>query len=163
MADTKQYKVAVYIRLACENDEILEMQKGKVLHYAVEQGYGKHDELLIFADNGASGNNFNRPAFIEMNAAINSGEVNAVIVQSISRIGRDYVGTGQWLESMEKKGIAIKAVDGSCDFAPSPVIKTLLRFIEEEYKTKLKAHRQRNRKTKHKPPYRRKGGARHGS
>ena len=134
MADNKQYKVAVYLRLAREDDEVIEMQKDKVLRYAIEQDYGKYSEIPVFADNGASGNDFNRLAFAKMNTAIANGEIDTVIVQSIDRIGRNLIDVGYWLEEMKQKGVNVNAIDGSCDFTTNPVMDYMRDFIAKKRK-----------------------------
>lgn len=52
----------------------------------------------IVADDGATGANFDRTAFKDMIAHIESGTVNCVIVKDFSRLGRDHIETGKYIE-----------------------------------------------------------------
>lgn len=95
------FHAAVYIRLSREDGDKEESdsvgnQRKLILNYL----HGKADFTLydIYIDDGFSGTNFNRPAFRKMIAEIESGAVNCVIVKDLSRFGRDYIGTGNYLE-----------------------------------------------------------------
>ncbi|MDR1209844.1 MAG: recombinase family protein [Clostridiales bacterium] len=52
----------------------------------------------ILADDGATGANFERKAFKEMIRRIESGEITAVLVKDFSRLGRDHIGTGKYIQ-----------------------------------------------------------------
>ena len=51
-----------------------------------------------YIDDGYSGTNFERPGFIRMIEDIESGKINMVITKDLSRLGRDYIGVGEYLE-----------------------------------------------------------------
>jgi DNA invertase Pin-like site-specific DNA recombinase len=99
---------AVYCRTAHRDDSVIENQKAELTRLANGQGYGR---FLVFTDNGASGANLNRPGFDELNTAIDSGAVHTVFVRDISRIGRDWILTEQWLERLHRKGIALMSAN----------------------------------------------------
>jgi len=106
-------RAAVYIRVAQAaqiGDEAMALQKEQVLRYAAELGY---INPIVYADNGASGLTFDRPAFSAMNSDIAAGKINAVIVNSFSRIGRNSIETLSWIGKIKHQGIALKARDGS--------------------------------------------------
>ena len=48
---------------------------------------------------GFSGTNFNRPGFKKMLQDIEVGKINCVIVKDLSRLGRDHVMTGYYIEN----------------------------------------------------------------
>ena len=52
----------------------------------------------IVADDGATGANFDRDAFKGMIDHIESGAVNCVVVKDFSRLGRDHIETGKYIE-----------------------------------------------------------------
>ena len=52
----------------------------------------------IVADDGATGANFNRDAFKDMISHIEDGAVNCVVVKDFSRLGRDHIETGKYIE-----------------------------------------------------------------
>ena len=98
------YKVAIYIRLSKEDvdrgydeSESIKNQKTLLLEYV--EKLGREYELVdIYVDQGYTGTNFNRPAFQRMIRDIDSGKVNMVITKDLSRLGRDYIETGEYIE-----------------------------------------------------------------
>lgn len=96
----KKYFVAIYIRLSKEDDNLGESesiinQKTLLKKYVEEQGYTLVD---IYIDDGYTGTNFNRPAFQRMIKDIENGKINMVITKDLSRLSRDYIGTGEYVE-----------------------------------------------------------------
>lgn len=94
------FMVAIYIRLSKEDDkdgesESVTNQKVLLTKYVEENGYKVYN---IYVDDGYTGTNFNRPAFKEMIKDIEAGKVNMVITKDLSRLGRDYIETGEYLE-----------------------------------------------------------------
>ena len=98
-------KAAVYCRLALKDDEMMKVQKERLLRYANEQGY---DDVALYMDNGASGLNFNRPGFSQLNKDIDAGLIRVIIIQSLDRMGRNMVETMQWINHVADKGISFK-------------------------------------------------------
>lgn len=86
----------------------MEIQKDQLLKYAKEHGY---DDFDFYMDNGYSGLNYDRPAFLRLEADIQAGSVRAVIVRNIDRIGRNIFETTHWIEQLRKKGIPFVAAD----------------------------------------------------
>ena len=111
MEQTK--RAVVYCRLARADDEAMEIQKARVLRYAAELGY---TNPIVYADNGASGLTFDRPAFSAMDADIAAGKIAAVVTLSSSRIGRNSIETLSWADKTMRKGVVLKAWDGSLDY-----------------------------------------------
>lgn len=67
----------------------------------IRQFIEKNPELKIageFVDNGLTGTNFDRPGFAAMMEAVRKGEVNCIVVKDLSRFGRNYLETGNYLE-----------------------------------------------------------------
>lgn len=56
-----------------------------------------HEEKV---DDGYTGVNFKRPAFISMMEDIKAGKVNCVIVKDLSRFGRNYIESGRYIEKI---------------------------------------------------------------
>lgn len=62
---------------------------------------GKQDNMEIYdiyADDGYSGTNFDRPEFQRMMKDVEAGNVNCVIVKDLSRLGRDYIEAGRLIQ-----------------------------------------------------------------
>lgn len=51
-----------------------------------------------YIDDGWSGTNFDRPDFQRMIGDIEAKKVNMVITKDLSRLGRDYIMTGHYME-----------------------------------------------------------------
>ena len=94
------YNVGVYIRLSKEDEKVGESesitnQRSLLLRYVKENGYNLFDTYI---DDGYSGTNFDRPDFIRMIKDIEKGNINMVVTKDMSRLGRDYIGTGDYVE-----------------------------------------------------------------
>ena len=98
---TKVYNVGIYIRLSREDDDKVMMsesiinQKSLLLQYVKENNLKVYD---IYIDDGYTGTSFDRPDFNRLLGDIESGKVNMVITKDMSRLGRDYIGTGNLIE-----------------------------------------------------------------
>lgn len=66
-----------------------------MLQYAKENNLRIYD---IYIDDGYSGTNFDRPEFRRLINDIELKKINMVITKDMSRLGRDYIGTGQLVE-----------------------------------------------------------------
>ena len=51
-----------------------------------------------YVDDGYTGRNFNRPAFQRMIADIEAGKIGCVITKDLSRLGRNYIEAGSYIE-----------------------------------------------------------------
>lgn len=63
----------------------------------------QHPELNLteqYIDNGWSGTNFQRPAFLQMIDDIQEGKINCIVTKDLSRLGRNYMETGYYLETL---------------------------------------------------------------
>ena len=66
-----------------------------MLQYAKENNLRIYD---IYIDDGYSGTNFDRPEFKRLIKDIELKKINMVITKDMSRLGRDYIGTGELVE-----------------------------------------------------------------
>ena len=124
--NNQEYNAAIYIRLSKEDgdreeSESVVNQKKILKAFAKENRYKVFDE---YVDDGYTGTNFNRPDFKRMIKDIEKGKVNMVITKSLSRLGRDYIETGRYIESyFPENGIRYIAIlddvdtflDKNCD------------------------------------------------
>lgn len=99
--NNQEYKAAIYIRLSKEDGDREESEsvvnQRKILKaYAKENKYKIYDE---YVDDGYTGTNFNRPDFKRMINDIENKKINMVITKSLSRLGRDYIETGRYIET----------------------------------------------------------------
>ena len=99
MIENNIFKVGLYIRLSrddgnIESDSVIS-QRSLLNQYVKENNYIVVDE---YVDDGFSGTNFDRPAFKKMMKDIKLGKINMIITKDMSRLGRDYIGTGELIE-----------------------------------------------------------------
>lgn len=99
MNSPESAKGAVYLRLskddgAGESASIFNQRKF-LLKYAKEHGFTVMRE---YVDDGFSGTTFDRPGFKQMIADVEAGEINLILTKDLSRLGRDYIKTGQYTE-----------------------------------------------------------------
>ena len=67
-------------------------------------------------DDGYTGTNYDRPGFRKVMEAVNAGKINCVIVKDLSRLGREYVETGKYLEMIfPSMGIRFIAINDDVD------------------------------------------------
>ena len=99
------YSAALYCRLSKDDNDLgknkiesssITTQKEMLIRYAKEQGFNIYNTYI---DDGYSGTNFNRPAFIKMKQDIEAGKINMVITKDLSRLGRDYIINGELIEN----------------------------------------------------------------
>ncbi len=101
MINDKNYSVGLYIRLSREDEnktdvsESITNQKSLLLQYVKENNLRVYD---IYIDDGYSGTTFDRPGFNRLINDIENKLVNMVITKDMSRLGRDYIKTGYYLE-----------------------------------------------------------------
>lgn len=99
MTDTI-YKAAIYCRLSKDDEQkgdsvSIETQKMMLTKYCREQSIEIFD---TYVDDGYSGLNFNRPSFKRLIQDLEDGKFNTVITKDLSRLGRDYIQTGYYID-----------------------------------------------------------------
>lgn len=53
-----------------------------------------------FVDDGCTGTNYDRPDFQKLMEAVRAGKINCIIIKDFSRLGRNYIETGRYLEEI---------------------------------------------------------------
>ena len=100
---TAMLLAGVYARLSIEDEDDEEQnsignQKKIALDYLKDK-----DDIAVteyYVDNGYTGMNFSRPDFQRMMNDLRSGKINCVIVKDISRLGRHFVMTSEYVEKI---------------------------------------------------------------
>ena len=111
--------------------------------YAARNGF---TNVRHFSDDGYSGTNFNRPAWKEMIAEIEAGNVAAVLAKDLSRVGREYLQTGFYTDVFfREKGVRFIAIANNIDSANSdsaefaPFLNIMSEWYARDNSRKLKA------------------------
>ena len=116
--NSKIYNVGIYLRLSREDEmtgqsESISNQKDFLTGYILERNWNIFN---IYIDDGYSGLNFDRPEFKRMIADIENKKIDLVITKDLSRLGRDYIDTGYYIERyFPQKGVRYIALNDGID------------------------------------------------
>lgn len=100
----KVYSTGIYVRLSVEDNnrkedgDSIEMQK-----YMLQKYVNERPDLSVYSlycDNGRTGTNFERPEFERLMDDVRGGKVDCVVVKDLSRLGRNYIETGHYMEKI---------------------------------------------------------------
>ena len=97
-------KIAIYLRLSLEEDgnkqesNSIKSQRAIITRFIKEHNEFDALSYLEFSDDGYTGTNFERPGFQKMLDLVKKGKINCIIVKDLSRLGRDYIEVGDYLE-----------------------------------------------------------------
>jgi len=131
-------KTAIYCRVASANDFAIKAQKKSLCNYASDK---RLSVGMVYSDNGASGLSFERPAFQEMMSAVDRGDVDCIIVKNISRISRNHLHFGKWIDDMRGKNVRVITVDDNFDsqtyFVQSTSLEDAIRKYYKERHSQL--------------------------
>ena len=91
---------ALYCRLSLEDggdNESMSISNQKLMlkEFAEKNGMFQYE---YYVDDGYTGRNFNRPSFQRMIADIEAGKIGCVITKDLSRLGRNYIEAGSYIE-----------------------------------------------------------------
>lgn len=111
--------VAIYLRLSRDDQNgstesmSIAHQREMLLNYCNERGWNVYD---IYIDDGYSGTTYDRPSFKRMIEDIEAGHINLVLTKDLSRLGRNYVMTGQYTDFFfPEHGVRYVAVNDGYD------------------------------------------------
>lgn len=103
---TKQV-IAIYLRLSGQDRDIgknesnsIANQRQLILDYIQSDKILSKCEVREFVDDGVSGARFDRMAFQEMIKQAQNGEIQIIITKDYSRLGRDYLEVGKYMECL---------------------------------------------------------------
>lgn len=147
--DLEEYRAMAYYRLSKDDknedrskdsegeisDSILNQRKLVHAYLQNHPGITLVDEAY---DDGYSGTNYDRPGFRSVLEKVQSGSINCVIVKDLSRLGREYIETGKYLEmifpSFGVRFIAINDdVDSDHSTAGDDIIIPIKNIMNESY------------------------------
>ena len=120
MKKQKTYKVGLYFRLSRDDGDNLESQSITNQRIVLNSYLHNSKEKLIvvneYIDDGYSGSNFERPAWKQLMIDVNNKKIDTIITKDLSRMGRDYIGMGQYIEKeFPEKGIRYIAKEDDID------------------------------------------------
>ena len=116
-------------------------QKSMLEDYARRNGFPNPTH---FTDDGISGTRFDRPGFTAMMEEVEAGNVEAIIVKDMGRLGRDYLKVGQIMEILRQRGVRLIAINdgvdsqnGENDF--TPFLNIMYEFYARDTSRKIKS------------------------
>jgi DNA invertase Pin-like site-specific DNA recombinase len=148
---TEEIYVAIYLRLSRDdqngNTESMSIsnQRDMLMSYCEERGWKIYD---IYVDDGFTGTNFDRPGFQRMIGDIREGYISVVLTKDLSRLGRNYVMTGQYTDFFfPEHGVRYVAVNDSYDSAKedndiAPFKNILNEMYAKDISKKIRSARQ---------------------
>lgn len=113
------FLAGLYIRLSVEDEDNIEQnsignQRKIGLYYLKDRS----DITLVnvYTDNGYTGMNFHRPDFMRMMEDLKKGVINCVIVKDISRLGRHFLQTSEYVEKIfPEMGVRLICINDGFD------------------------------------------------
>ena len=101
-AASRTWRTALYARLSVEDNgkEADSIENQIALLESYISGCPDLSRVELFADNGYTGTNFHRPEFNRMMEAVQSGVIDCIVVKDLSRLGRNYIETSQFIEKI---------------------------------------------------------------
>ena len=142
-AEARSFSTAIYVRLSIENSgkddagDSIENQTGICREYVEARPY--LNLYGIYSDNGEKGWKFDRPEFTRLMDDVKSGKVNCIVVKDLSRFGRDYIETGNYLEKIFPfLGVRFISITDNfdsftCDDAESALMIPLKNMVNDVY------------------------------
>lgn len=140
------WSVAVYIRLSQEdNDNGEEKSESNSItsqKALLNEFIEEHDDLIVYdtyVDDGYTGTDFNRPGFQRLLEDMRKGNINCVLVKDLSRLGRNYIEVGNYIEQIFPLfNIRFIAINDSVDSFKNPtstntILVPFKNLINDEY------------------------------
>lgn len=123
--DQCRVKVALYLRRSVEQSEetrnnpdesdSITNQRNLLVREALRKGFQK-EQICEYVDDGHTGTNFDRPAFKSLLKDVDAGRIGVVMVKDFSRMGRDYIGVGEYVEQyFPRRGVRIISLNDGWD------------------------------------------------
>ena len=122
---------AYYYRAAHKQTDLyLDNQMHQLLAHAAQSGT---DTYLLFADNGYSGLNLDRPAMTQMQMAMAQGLIGKIVVKDISRLARDTAAFLTFAEDADRLLVELETVNGENLLEVLNETRTLYAALEAAY------------------------------
>ena len=99
----KVYHAALYARISSEDERKRECESMENQVKLLRDYVGSCEDIAeydLYMDRAVTGTKFDRPEFNRMMADMRAGKFDCVIVKDLSRLGRNYLEAGNYLESI---------------------------------------------------------------
>ncbi|MBO4356146.1 MAG: recombinase family protein [Clostridia bacterium] len=112
-------KVGIYLRLSRDDGDKIESDSIHSQRQLIKDFIGRHPAFRYkkeYVDDGYTGTNFDRPDFVRLMEDVRKGIINCVIVKDLSRLGRNYIETGRYIERIfPSLGLRLVAINDNYD------------------------------------------------
>ena len=101
METSNKYDADLYLRLSREDGDKAESDSIANQRDLLLTFLSSHPEIRLHkvrVDDGYSGVDYNRPDFQKMMESVKNKEINCIIVKDFSRLGRNFIETGKYIE-----------------------------------------------------------------
>ncbi len=136
-------KAGLYVRLSvednnCDSGDSIQNQIAYLKGFVESRG----DEFQlaeVYVDNGTTGTNFDREGWQRLLEDIKSGKIDCIIVKDFSRMGRNYIEVGNYIEKIFPfLGVRVVAVNDNFDsmkktFQNDMLMNSLTNIVNEYY------------------------------
>ena len=102
-AEGSGYRAGIYVRLSREDGRKVESGSVENQIEFLTDFVDKEESLQLtdaYVDRHITGTRFDRPEFSRLMADVRSGRVNCVVVKDLSRLGRNYLEAGDYIEKI---------------------------------------------------------------
>jgi len=154
----------LYGRLSVEDERDSE-SSSIVNQRALLEEYAERNGLVPYvfiSDDGFSGTGWKRPGWLKVIEEIENDNVSTLVCKDLSRLGRDYIRVGLFMEMFEEKNVRLILVNdgvdtakGSDDFTPFRAIMAewFARDCSRKVKSAFQAKGKKGLPISGKPPY----------
>lgn len=136
MQQPRRKKVAAYCRVSVDYEINLHSLNAQVDYYSKKIKANPFWEFAgVFADEGLSGTNSDRPAFVKMMHACDNGDIDVILTKSISRFARNTILLLKTIRHLKEKGISVQFERENIDSLSESgelLLTLLASFAEEE-------------------------------
>ena len=134
------FHAGVYTRASREDGDKTESETLANQRELIKNFIKKTNDIEVFDsynDDNYTGTNFNRPAFQRMMADAYAGKINCIIVKDLSRLGRDYIDVGNYIQRVfPKLKIRFIAINDNIDSFKKPgydILMPVKNIFNEQY------------------------------
>ncbi len=110
-------RIGIYVRESRddqgENYETIETQRDLLLHFAGEKFSGRVS--AVYMDDNVSGSGFERDGIRRLQADVQNGKLDLLLLKDLSRLGRNNARTLLFLDFLEEYGVRVITSDGRYD------------------------------------------------
>lgn len=113
----------IYCRVAYPDAFALAAQQADLEAYAEKQGF----EVVGITVEQASGMNLSRRGLAEVSGAVSAGEVDLLLVENLSRLGRDVTSVDAYLRWLEDQFVDVICADGTIPQTSTEILLALMK------------------------------------